>query len=182
MPRPFLARSANRRNLDLSCGGNVSPSLDQRKGLRGMPAMTAAVTRSNIVIALLVVNLAATAIAIAFLVDGRRDADARMDRTETNVRFLAAQDARLRAGRRNAARRLTAIEDRLGFIEPDVKALQERVETFAEDSTARGNAVQFQAWSDLCFDVHDLGGLLPEDVERFRLAVLNGCDGILGRG
>ena len=140
------------------------------------------VSGRNILVALLIANLIATIAAIGLVVDGRRDADARLDRTESNVRFLATQDARLRAGRRNAARRLTEIEEELSSTTYDVRGLRDLVDTFREDSVARGNAVQFQAWSDLCFDVHDLGLLTPQDVERMRLAVLNGCDVIQGRG
>ena len=75
--------------------------------------MTTVVSGRNILVALLIANLIATIAAIGLVVDGRRDADARLDRTESNVRFLATQDARLRAGRRNAARRLTEIEESL---------------------------------------------------------------------
>lgn len=64
----------------------------------------------------------------------------------------------------------------------DGELLDSQVETFKKDSTARGNAVQFKAWSDLCFNVHDMGGLAPEDVERLRLEIIGGCSSIQGRG
>jgi uncharacterized membrane protein len=136
----------------------------------------------NLVVAFIILNLLATAIAVAIALDVRRDADARLDRTEASVRFLATQEARLRAARRNTAQRLLDVENRITVVESTAELLDSQVETFKEDSTARGNAVQFKAWSDLCFNVHDMGGLVPEDVEELRQNIIRGCNPILGRG